>query len=251
MKINHFLHSLLLLLAFSLFPVKTDAQKLKNILDKAKAGLSKSSRVPLNQQEVGAALKEALELGVGEAVSSLSATNGYQESIYKILLPEEALKVTQKLKSIPGFHKVEDELVLRINRAAELAAKEAGTIFVQAIKGLSFQDAFSILKGNEDAATRYLESKTDTALTSKFLPVIAKSLDEVNARTYWKDAVSVYNKIPLVQKVNPELDKYVTDKAIDGMFSLVQVKEKKIRTDVSQRTSELLKKVFGSTQNNP
>ena len=105
-----------------------------------------------------------------------------------------------------------------------------------------------MLKGNEDAATRFLESKTDTALTAKFLPVIAKSLDEVNARSYWRDAVTAYNKIPLIQKVNPELDKYVTEKSIDGMFSLVQVKEKKIRTDVSARTSDLLKKVFGSQQ---
>jgi copper chaperone CopZ len=227
---------------------KIEAQTLKNILDKAKSGLSKTTGVPLNNQEVGTALKEALELGVGEAVKSLSATDGYHASIYKILLPEEAKKVTNKLKNIPGFTKVEAELVLRINRAAELAAKEAGPIFIQAIKELSFQDAIGILKGNEDAATRYLETKTDTALTSKFLPVIAKALDAVNARTYWREAVTAYNKIPLIQKVNPELDKYVTEKSIDGMFSLVQVKEKKIRTDVSARTSDLLKKVFGSQE---
>jgi hypothetical protein len=248
MKIKHFLNSFILIFALSFSVSKIEAQTLKNILDKAKSGLSKTTGVPLNNQEVGTALKEALELGVGEAVKSLSATDGYHASIYKILLPEEAKKVTNKLKNIPGYTKVETELVLRINRAAELAAKEAGPIFIQAIKELSFQDAIGILKGNEDAATRYLETKTDTALTSKFLPVIAKALDAVNARTYWREAVTAYNKIPLIQKVNPELDKYVTEKSIDGMFSLVQVKEKKIRTDVSARTSDLLKKVFGSQE---
>ena len=245
MKISHFFYSIIFFIAVT---TNVDGQNLKNILEKAKSGLGKTTGVPLTNQEVGNALKEALELGVGEAVKNLSVTDGYNASIYKILLPEEAKKVTDKLKNIPGFNKVEAELVLRLNRAAELAAKEAGPIFLQAIKELSFQDAIGLLKGNEDAATRFLESKTDTALTVKFLPVIAKALDEVNARTYWRDAVTAYNKIPLIQKVNPELDKYVTEKSIDGMFSLVQVKEKKIRTDVSARTSDLLKKVFGSQQ---
>jgi hypothetical protein len=225
---------------------KSYGQHSKNVLEKAKAGLTKSSAVPLHPQEVGNALKEALELGVGEAVKNLSATDGYHNGIYKILLPEEAKKVTDKLKNLPGFNKIEAELVLRINRAAELAAKDAGPIFVQAIKALSFQDAVGILRGKEDAATRYLETTTDTALTSAFLPVIALSLDQVNARTYWRDAVSAYNKLPLVQKVNPELDKYVTEKAMDGLFSLIQAKEKIIRTDISARTSDVLKKIFGS-----
>lgn len=248
MNTKPFFIALTLMLILTVKSQKLYGQNLKNILEKAKSGLTKTSAVPLNNQEVGNALKEALELGVGEAVKNLSATDGYHASIYKILLPEEAKKVTDKLKNIPGFSKVESELVLRINRAAELAAKEAGPIFIQAIKELSFQDAIGILKGNEDAATRYLETKTDSALTSRFLPIIATALDQVNARTYWKDAVTAYNKIPLIQKVNPELDKYVTEKSIDGMFSLVQVKEKKIRTDISARTSELLKKVFGSLE---
>lgn len=248
MNIKPFFIGLFSMLILTLLSQKLYGQNLKNILEKAKSGLTKTSAVPLNNQEVGNALKEALELGVGEAVKNLSATDGYHTSIYKILLPEEAKKVTDKLKNIPGFNKVESELVLRINRAAELAAKEAGPIFIHAIKELSFQDAIGILKGNEDAATRYLETKTDTSLTSRFLPIIATALDQVNARTYWKDAVTAYNKIPLIQKVNPELDKYVTEKSIDGMFSLVQVKEKKIRTDISARTSELLKKVFGSLE---
>ena len=245
MKISHFLYSIIFFVAVT---TNVEGQNLKSILEKTKSGLGKTTGVPLTNQEVGNALKEALELGVGEAVKNLSATDGYHASIYKILLPAEAKKVTDKLKNIPGFNKVEAELVLRLNRAAELAAKEAGPIFIQAIKELSFQDAIGLLKGNEDAATRFLESKTDTALTAKFLPVIAKALDEVNARTYWRDAVTAYNKIPLIQKVNPELDKYVTEKSIDGMFALIQVKEKKIRTDVSARTSDLLKKVFGSQQ---
>lgn len=194
--------------------------------------------------EVGLGLKEALNFGVEEAVQKLSAENGYLESPYKILLPEEAIVVVNKLKKVPGFQDVEKNLVQKMNNAAEIAAKKATPIFVNAITSLTIKDAMNILLGEKDAATRYLDANTRQPLYQEFLPVIQSALDEVNARTYWKTAVDAYNKIPFAKKVNPELDDHVNNKALDGLFSLIQVKEEKIRTDQSERKTELLKNVF-------
>jgi hypothetical protein len=196
-------------------------------------------------EEIGMGLKEALNNGVGEAVGFLSNENGYLESAYKILLPEEAQKVAQKLRGIPGFSDFEANLVEKLNRAAEGAAAKASPIFISAIKQMTFQDAYQILTGEHDAATRYLEKTTYDQLYGEFQPVVITSLDEVNAREYWKKAADTYNKIPFVgQKVNPELDDYVTSKALVGLFSLIEQKEEGIRENPVERTSELLKKVF-------
>ena len=198
----------------------------------------------LSQDEVGNGLKEALNVGLNEATQFLSAKDGYFKSPYKILLPEEAKKVVSKLKIVPAFANVEADLTERMNRAAEDAAQKAKPIFVAAIKKMSFADAMSILSGNPDAATRYLEKSTYAALYAEFKPIIQTSLDAVNARSYWKDATSAYNKIPFVTKTNPELDDHVTKMALVGLFSLVEQKEKGIRSDSKLRTSDLLKKVF-------
>lgn len=219
------------------------AQDLKGALNKLK------SKVPvpteISAEETGKALKEALQLGAKEAVSSLSATDGFYQSTYKVLLPEEAQKVVAKLKAVPGFSNVEQELVLRLNRAAESATAKATPILTSAITGLSFQDALKILMGEKNEATKYLRTTTSDSLSKEFKPIITAALEEVNAKKYWRDAVTAYNKIPLVTKLpTTELDDYVTAKALSGLFSLVEVKEAKIRTDVSARTSDLLKKVF-------
>ena len=198
----------------------------------------------LSQEEVGNGLKEALNVGLNEATQFLSAKDGYFKSPYKILLPEEAKKEVSKLKMVPAFANVEADLTERMNRAAEDAAQKAKPIFVAAIKKMSFADAISILSGNPDAATRYLEKSTYTALYAEFKPIIQTSLDAVNARSYWKDATNAYNKIPFVTKTNPELDDHVTKMALVGLFSLVEQKEKGIRSDSKLRTSDLLKKVF-------
>ncbi|MEZ5048716.1 MAG: DUF4197 domain-containing protein [Saprospiraceae bacterium] len=211
------------------------------LLNDAKKAVTGSN----DSDQVGLGLKEALNVGVEEAVKSLSATNGYLNSPYKILIPEDAQKVIDKVKMIPGFENVEQKLVEKMNAAAELAAKEATPIFVDAIKKITFKDAVGILNGGNGAATQYLETNTRSSLSAAFLPIIRKSLDEVNARTYWKSVVSAYNGIPFVKKMNPELDQYVDDKALDGMFSLIEKKEDGIRNDVNQRTSPLLKDVFG------
>jgi len=194
--------------------------------------------------EINAALKQALEFGISEGANLLSERDGYYKSVYKILLPEEARRVTDRLKIIPGFSDLENVIVEKLNRAAEDAAKSAAPIFVSAIKEMTFDDALNILMGPQDAATQYLNAKTYTPLYQEFQPVIVTSLNKFNAIEYWADAVNAYNKIPFVEKVNPKLDEYVTEKALDGLFSMVAKKEIAIRTDIKERTTELLRKVF-------
>lgn len=194
--------------------------------------------------EIGQGLKQALELGISEGATLLSQRDGYFKSQYKILLPAEARKVTDKLKFIPGFSDVENVVLEKLNRAAEDAAASAKPIFVNAIKEMTFEDALNILMGPDNAATQYLDLKTHDPLYNEFHPVIVTSLNKFNAIEYWADAVNAYNKIPLVEKVNPSLDQYVTEKALDGLFGMVAKKELQIRTDINSRTTDLLKKVF-------
>ncbi|MEM1325079.1 MAG: DUF4197 domain-containing protein [Bacteroidota bacterium] len=199
---------------------------------------------PLTQEQIGQGLKQALEIGISEGAAKLSETDGYYKSAYKILLPEEVRKVTSRLQNIPGFTNVEEILLEKINRGAEDAAKRAKPIFVDAITGMSFQDATQILMGDKDAATQYLNRATYNSLYNEFNPVIINSLDKFNARQYWRDIVERYNKIPLVDDVNPSLDDYVTTQALTGLFSMVERKELDIRENVAARTTELLRKVF-------
>ncbi len=199
---------------------------------------------PLTQEQIGNGLKEALEVGVSKGSDLLSQKDGYYKSAYKILLPPEAQKITAKLQNIPGFSKVEDVILEKINRGAEDAAKQAKPIFVDAIKAMSFRDATQILMGDKNAATSYLHTNTNTKLQAAFNPVIVESLDKFEARKYWSDAVNAYNKIPFVQKANPNLEEYVTNQALTGLFSMVEKKELDIRENVTARTSDLLKKVF-------
>ena len=228
----------MLVITLSLIAAESKAQ-LKDLLNKAKQTV-----LPAEDGEIGLGLKQALEYGVNEAVDKLSADKGYLESPYKILIPEEARQIVSKVKMVPGFQDVEQQLIDKMNKAAELAAKKATPIFVEAITDMTFRDAMNILLGEKDAATRYLETETRSQLYTAFLPVIQSALDEVNARTYWKSVVSAYNNIPLVRKINPALDDHVNQKALDGLFSLIEVKEAKIRGDQSERKTDLLKKVF-------
>lgn len=233
------MNKLLLVITILTFTLNADAQFGK-ILDKAKATVSNAK-----EDNTSVGLKEALNAGVDAAVQQLGVKNGYLESPYKVLIPEDAQKVINVVKKVPGFEDTETKLIAKMNQAAELAVKKATPIFVNAIKQMSFTDAKKILTGNDDAATRYLESTSRTPLYNEFLPVIQSALDEVNARTYWATVVNAYNKIPLQKKMNPELDAHVNNKALDGLFSLIQVKEEGIRNDVNQRTTQILKDVFG------
>ena len=217
-----------------------DPMTVQRALDTA----SKITGQPLTQEQIGQGLKEALTIGISEGANLLSQTDGYYKSAYKILLPEEAQKLTAKLKNVPGFADVEAVILEKINRGAEDAAKQAAPIFVDAIKGMSFSDATQILMGEKNAATTYLNNATYDKLYQSFNPIIVTSLDKFNARKYWSDAVTAYNKIPFVEKMNPSLDDYVTQQALKGLFSMVEKKELDIRSNIAARTSDLLKKVF-------
>ena len=230
--------AIVLIASIGLWPGQGHAQ-FKDLLNKATKAIS-----PVADGDVSMGLKQALEFGVNEAVDKLSAVNGYLESPYKIVVPEEAKYIISKVKMVPGFQDVEKQLIDKMNKAAEIAAKKATPIFVDAITSLTISDAMNILLGEKNAATTYLSTQTRPALYTTFLPVIQSSLDEVNAREYWKTVITAYNNIPFVKKANPALDDYVNNKALDGLFSLIEVKEAKIRTDQSQRTTDLLKKVF-------
>lgn len=213
-------------------------------LDKLKKTLSGGS---LSKEEVGEGLKEALTNGVSKGSDLVSQLDGYYKNPeIKIPFPPEVKQVETKLRQI-GMGSEVDKFIESLNRGAEDAAKEAKPIFVSAIKQMTIQDAWGILKGENDAATKYLSRTTSPLLTEKFKPVIQNSLNKVNATKYYSDLVNTYNKIPLVQKVNPNLDDYATEKAIQGLFVMVAKEEKNIRTNPGARTSELLKKVF-STQ---
>lgn len=224
-----------------LFSACSNAQFLK----KAQKTLGLSS-TGISESEAVQGIKEALVKGTGESVNFVSVMDGYfGNPEIKIPFPDDAKMVESKLRAI-GMGKQVDEAILSLNRAAEDAAKEAKPIFVNAITAMSISDAIGIVKGPDDAATSYLRNTTSPDLRLKFKPEIQKSLDRVQATKYWKDLITTYNKIPLVQKVNPDLAAYVTDKAIQGLFLMISKEEKKIRKDPLARTSEILKKVFGS-----
>lgn len=204
------------------------------------------SEQPLTTAEVASGLKEALVKGISNGSDIASQVDGYfKNPRIKIPFPPDVKKVEERLRQI-GLGKEVDRFVMTLNRGAEDAAKEAKPIFVNAIKQMTIQDAWSILKGTDNAATAYLQRTTSDQLYEKFHPVIVSSLNKVNATKYYSDIVTAYNRIPTVEKVNPDLNDYATRKAMDGLFLLIADEEKKIREDPVARTTELLKKVFGS-----
>ncbi|MEX2592894.1 MAG: DUF4197 domain-containing protein [Anditalea sp.] len=202
----------------------------------------------LSSEEVGNGLKEALTKGVSQGSDLVSQVDGYLNNPeIRIPFPPEVKKVEEKLRQI-GMGSEVDKFVLALNRAAEDAAKEAKPVFLSAIKQMTIQDAWSILKGEDNAATQYLNRTTSAQLHEKFKPVIRESLEKVNATQYYSNLINSYNKIPFVKKVNPELDDYATNKAMEGLFVMVAKEEKNIRENPGARTSDLMKAVFG-TQN--
>jgi hypothetical protein len=203
---------------------------------------------PLTTAEVGEGLKEALVNCISKGSDRVSQVDGYfKNPEIKIPFPPEVKKVEDKLRQI-GMDKQVDEFIMTLNRGAENAAKEAKPIFISAIKQMTIEDAWGILKGNDNAATSYLQRTTSTALKEKFKPVIQASLDKVNATKYYSDLVNTYNKIPFVEKVNPDLNEYATNLAMRGLFLQIEKEEKNIRKDPLARTTDLLKRVFGTQQ---
>lgn len=195
--------------------------------------------------EINSGLKQALEYGTSYASDRLSKEDGYLGNLaIKIVFPEEAKKVENTLRSL-GLGNLCDQVITSVNRAAEDAAIEAKPIFVAAIKGMSITDVKNILLGSNNAATLYFENKTTSSLEEKFKPIIESSLTKVGATKYWSDVITRYNKIPLMTPIEADLSKYVTQKAIDGLFYEIAKEELKMRENAAARSTVLLKKVFG------
>jgi hypothetical protein len=228
-----------------------NAQGLKGLIKKAAAKDSTINKIfpgstkdSLTTTDVISGLKAALEAGTNKSVQQLSSLDGYfANAALKILMPEEAKKVESTLRRF-GMGRQVDDAILSMNRAAEDAAKDAAPIFINAIKQMTIQDAWGILRGGDSSATKYLREKTIASLTAAFRPVIENSLTKVNATKYWNTVFSNYNRFSK-DKVNTDLPAYVTEKALYGIFLQVANEEMKIRKDPVARTSDILKKVFG------
>jgi len=194
--------------------------------------------------DIGNGLRQALDFGIDKQVSKLTQKDGfYNNQLVKILLPEELQKVDKALRDI-GLGSLADDGIKVLNRAAEDAVSQATPIFVDAVKGITFNDAKNILLGNKDAATQYLSGKTESALYAKFNPVIKDSFAKVGADQIWANLINKYNALPFTRNVNPDLTDYVTTEALKGVYKMIAVEELEIREKVSSRTTGLLQKVF-------
>jgi hypothetical protein len=205
---------------------------------------STASSGTLTNTEIIQGLKEALKVGTNNSVASTSKVDGfYKNTLIKIPWPADAAAMETKLRAL-GMGTQVDKVVETLNRGAEEASKSAATIFVSAITNLTITDGLTILKGENNAATEYLKTNTTTALKAKFLPIVTTALSTVEITKYWTPLATTYNLIPLVTPVTTDLDVYVTDKAIAGLFKMIAAEELKIRTDPTARISAILKKVF-------
>jgi hypothetical protein len=219
--------------------------------------------LPLTEEEVVSGLKEALITGAGNSAQKLSAENGYYgDEVIKILLPDEAKVIIDNISKLPGGDKMVQDVILRINRAAEDAAKEAAPVFVSSIKQMTIKEAFNILNGADNAATGYLRATTYKELYALYKPKIQSSTEKkivgnISTKESWVAltgkwnvlANSIAGRLANLKPVSTDLDDYLTNKALNGMFVKVELEELKIRKDVSARISPILKRVFGSLDN--
>lgn len=198
----------------------------------------------MTNADIASGLREALDKGIDKQVTKLTLEDGFfKNEMVKIALPTELQKVDKALRNI-GLSSLADEGLKVLNRAAEDAVKEATPIFVNAVKNITFTDAKNILLGNDNAATEFLKTGTASALYAKFNPVIKKSFTKVGADNVWSNLITKYNAIPFVNKVNPDLTDYTTQQALKGVYTMIAVEEKEIRSKISSRNSALLQKVF-------
>lgn len=202
----------------------------------------------ISQAEAGQGIKEALSQGLVKAVLQLNTTDGfYKDNLYKILLPPEAKKIENTLRTL-GLNSMVDKAILSINRGAEDAAGYAKPIFVDAIKSMTLQDAIGLVRNGDTSATHFFRIKTTQKLMTAFKPVIQASLDKVDATKYYGDLITSYNNLPTTfTKLNPDLADFVTLKATDALFNLVAKEEQNIRTNIAARTTDILRKVFGGS----
>lgn len=209
------------------------------------SGLPQSS-IPLTEAEAAQGIREALDQGVGRGITILHREDGFfGNAAYKLLLPAEAQKVEVVLRQL-GMGAMVDRAILQINRSAEDAAGAASPIFSDAIRQITLSDALSIVSGQQDAATQYFRQRTTEKLKASFGPIIKLSLDKFSATKYYDEIISTYNNFPTtLQKLNPDLTAYVTDKAVAALFDQIAKEEAAIRSSASARSSQILKRVFG------
>jgi hypothetical protein len=205
-------------------------------------------REKLSDSKIINGLKEALEIGSSNAVTNVSKLNGYYENpAIKIPLPKTVQKVEGVMRSL-GYGSELDEFSRSMNRAAEQAAPKAKALFWDAVKAMTFEDARTILKGNDDAATRYFEGKTRNPLNQLFMPIVHTAMEAVGVTRAYQSVYAKVSAIPFTDSLKLDLDGYVTEKALDGLFYMVAEEERKIRKDPAARVTKLLKDVFGDKQ---
>jgi RNA binding exosome subunit len=215
------------------------------LLDDVMKGVGGSSKSGTDDSTIAAGLKEALSTGTENAVNTVSQADGYfGNQMIKILMPEKIRMVADVLSKL-GYQKEVDDFVLSMNRAAEKAAPKAAAFFGDAIREMTFDDARKILNGGDTSATEFFKTKTHDKLYDAFKPIISSSMDDVGATRSYKDMMSKYETVPFMSKTAMDLDHYVTNKSLDGLFYMVGQEEKKIRTDPAARVTDLLKTVFG------
>jgi hypothetical protein len=219
--------------------------KKDSIAKKAKVLKKATTSKSLSNEEVVKGLKEALTIGTNKSAQLGAQLDGfYKNPRLFIPWPAEAQEMRNRLIKM-GFTKKVEEFEMSLNRAAEEASKEAAPIFTTAIVNMSVQDGFAILNGTDTSATNYLRKTTYDPLHEKFLPVVKAAIEKVSVTKYWSPLVSAYNVLPGVKKQNPDLDDYVTNRAINGLMVLIADEEIKIRKDPMARVTDLLKRVFG------
>lgn len=201
----------------------------------------------VTEEEAGQGIKQALSQGLAKAVNTLNVTDGFfKNELYKVLLPEEARRIENTMRTL-GLGNLIDQAVLAINRGAEDAVGYAKPIFVDAITSMTLSDALGIVRGGDTSATHYFRNKTTNQLHAAFYPVIKSSLDKVSATRYYDDLINRYNDFPTtIRTINPDLSAHVTGRATNALFDMIAREEKNIRENPLARTTELLKKVFGS-----
>lgn len=229
---------------FLCIPVLSVSSSPAGLLDDVMKGLNSPSAAS-DDSTIASGLKEALSIGTGNAVKSVSQADGYfGNEMIKILMPKKIQNVAEVLKKV-GYQQQVDDFILSMNRAAEKAAPMAASFFIDAIKEMTFDDAKKILAGGDTSATDFFKEKTHDKLFTAFKPVISSSVNEVGATRSYKDMMSQYESVPFLPKESLDLDNYVTNKALDGLFYMVGQEEKKIRTNPAARVTDLLKSVFG------
>jgi len=239
MKKTIFLFSTLLIIGSS-------CELLNEVSKVVQTPVATNASNPLSNEEVIAGLKEALSIGIKNSVNLTSATDGFLKNTEIMLpFPPDAIKVKEKAIAL-GLSGQVEKFETTLNRAAEEATKEAIPIFIDAIKNMTVQDGFAILKGGNGAASQFLKNQTSAKLVSAFAPKVKEATSKVKLTEYWNPIITKYNALTLGNKIDPDLDAYITQKAIDGLFIMVAKEEDKIRLDPAARVSDILIKVFGS-----